>query len=500
MSQFKINENAITGIDILLNPLRKILSCICFALALNISFTSLAIAADILLPDLGDASSGLISPRQEYELGQNWLRFYRSRVPTSTDPFLQSYVERLIKKLSTYSDLQDKRLDILVVENAALNAFAVPGGVVGVHTGLFEYADTEDQFSSVLAHELAHLSQRHFARRIADQKDKSIPNIAALLASILIAATSGGEAGIAAISATRAAALDSQLRFSRQMEQEADRIGMETLVRSGKDPDAMPAMFENMLKASRFSRRPPEFLLTHPLTESRVSDAQLRAQQIRQRHIEDNEEYYYAKIRASLVHEANTQFAIRHFEDKVNNDDYNIKSSTYGLVLALTKAGRLEKAENTLAPLLNSNPDNLYFAVAQAEIEAQRENFDGALSLLKEKLKRYPNHHALNIRAAEILMQAGRYKASQVILTAHSKRRPKDDYIWYLLAEVHGLAGNIFQVHSTRAEYFMLNGLFDKAIIQLKNAMRLIEKDRHLHARIEQKLKKARKLREQARL
>ncbi len=470
------------------------------ALALNLAAISPSTAADILLPDLGDASSGLISPRQEYELGQNWLRFYRSRVPTSTDPFLQSYVETLIKKLSAYSDLQDKRLDILVVENAALNAFAVPGGIVGVHTGLFEYADTEDQFSSVLAHELAHLSQRHFARRIADQKDKSIPNIAALLASILIAATSGGEAGIAAISATRAAALDSQLRFSRQMEQEADRIGMETLVRSGKNPEAMPAMFENMLKASRFSRRPPEFLLTHPLTESRVSDSQLRAQQTRPRHFDDNEEYYYAKIRASLVHEANMQFAIRHFENKINNEDYNTKPSTYGLVLALTKAGRLEKAESALAPLLEAEPDNLYFVVAKAEIEAQREDFDAALSLLKNKLKRHPNHHALNIRAAEIMMQAGKYKECQALLTRHSQRRPKDDYIWYLLAEVHGLAGNIFQVHSTRAEYFMLNGLFDKAIIQLKNAMRLIEKDRHLHARIEQKLQKARKLREQSRL
>ena len=152
-------------------------------------------ANDLNLPDLGGASGGLISASQEYELGQQWQRVFRARMRTTSDPFIQTYTENLIKSLARYSDLKDKRLDIIVAENPTLNAFAVPGGVVGVHTGLFRYAETEQQFASVMAHELAHLSQRHFARQIDEQKNKSVQNLATLLASVLVLATAGGDAG-----------------------------------------------------------------------------------------------------------------------------------------------------------------------------------------------------------------------------------------------------------------------------------------------------------------
>ena len=484
----------------MLSPLRR-LAPLCWALCLSLLVVAQpSTAADVLLPDLGSANAGGITPRQEYELGQKWLRLYRSKVPTSSDPFLQSYVESLIQELSYSSDLSDKRLDVLVVENPTLNAFAVPGGVIGVHTGLFEFSDTEDQFTSVLAHELAHLSQRHYARRVADQKDKAIPMMAALLGSILVAVTAGGEAGIAAISATQAATIESQLRFSRQMEQEADRIGMETMVRAEKDPFAMGDMFENMLKASRYSRRPPEFLLTHPLTESRVSDAQLRAQQYTKKYHPQSREFYFAKMRAHLLHENNFQLAIRQLRNELKGNKYAEDVSTYGLTLALTRAGQLDEAETTLAPLLKDEPDNLHFIIAQAEIDAERKQFDKALDRLNGQFARYPRHHALNIRTAEILMKASRYKECEALLQLHSQRRPKDDYVWYLLAEVHGLAGNIFQVHTARAEYFLLNGLYDKALIQLENAKRLIKDDQHLEAKIDQRLAFVKRLQKDTKL
>ncbi|MFL0810756.1 MAG: M48 family metalloprotease [Agarilytica sp.] len=457
-------------------------------------------AADILLPDLGDASTGLITPRQEYELGQKWLRLYRAKVPTSSDPFLQSYTEDMIRGLSYYSDLDDKRLSVLVIANQALNAFAVPGGVIGVHTGLFEYADTEDQFASVLAHELAHLSQRHYARRVADQKEKALSTMAGLLASILLAATAGGDVGIAAISAAQAVAIESQLRFSRQMEQEADRIGMETMVRSGKNPEAMGDMFENMLKSQRYSQRPPEFLLTHPLTESRVSDAKVRALKYDQKFHPQSLEYQFARIHAVLANENNTQLAIRRLENELEGNKYPQDVATYGLVVALTRANKSEAAKKLLTPLLATAPENLYYLIAMAEIEAEEKNFDAALKRLREQIKRFPKHHALNIRFAEILMKASKYEECENLLLAHSQRRPKDDYVWYLLAEVHGLVGNIFAVHTARAEYFLLNGLYDKAIIQLENAQKIVKKDKYLLARVEQRLKYAMKLKVEDRL
>ncbi len=232
-----------------------------------------ATASNINLPELGDSSSALVSPHQERELGQTWLRMFRSRVLTSSDPILYSYIEDLLHGLVEYSELTDPRLEIILVKKAARKAGVVPGGVCGGQSGLFLYAESEDQLASVLAHELAHLSQRHFARGVEKRQKSSIPTMAAMLASLVLAATVGGDAGIAAMTATQAAALDSQLRFSRQNEQEADRIGMRTMVAGGLDPNAVPSMFERMLKSTRYSQRPPEFLLTHPVTESRIADS-----------------------------------------------------------------------------------------------------------------------------------------------------------------------------------------------------------------------------------
>ena len=450
--------------------------------------------SDIILPDLGDASSSIITPAQEYELGQKWLRIYRSQVFTESDPFIQDYLERLIRKMAIHSPLKDKRLEILVVDNSALNAFAVPGGIIGIHTGLFKFSQTEQQLSSVIAHELAHLSQRHYARTLSNQKANSIPTLAALLASILIAATAGGEAGLAALSATQATAAHHQLRFSRQMEREADRVGMETLVNSGMSPYAMPEMFEQMQKASRFQRRPPEFLLTHPLTQTRISDSHLRAQQYRKKQYPLSLEFQLVKSRALLSIEKNTQMAIKQFENAVLDNSFSPTASQYGLALAHIKAGNTDIAKKVLDELRASHQGNTYFDIAYAEALVEEENFEDAYKIFDKIRAAQPEYHPLNIRYAEALMKAGDYEECEKLLLTHVERRPKDDYVWYLLAEVHGLTGDIFKVHTARAEYFLLNGLFDKADIQIKNALNLVQDDKFTKARLEQKLAQIQRL------
>jgi len=471
---------------------RKLVLTLLFVPALNVG------ANDLNLPDLGGASGGLISAAQEYELGQQWQRMFRAQTQTSSDPFIQSYTESVINRLAGYSDLTDRRLDILVVENPTLNAFAVPGGVVGVHTGLYSFADTEQQFSSVMAHELAHLSQRHFARTIDEQKNNAIPNVAALLASILIMATAGGDAGIAALSASQAVMIDNQLRFSRQMEQEADRLGMATMVRAGMNPYAMPNMFEVMLHASRFQRRPPEFLITHPLTESRISDAKLRAQQYDKKQEPVNMEYQLVRVRAALSHENNMPLAIKSFQSELQGNTLSEDVARYGLSLSQLRAGRIEDAEKNNDILLKKSPDNLFFVIGKAEILAEKKQFDAAISLLKPKLELKPSNHPLNTKLAEIYMMAGRYAECEMLLQAHSKRRPKDVYIWYLMAEAHGLAGDILHVHTARAEYFLLNGIYSKAENHIRNALRMLEKDDRLFSQLEIKLKKIQKMKRES--
>ena len=480
--------------------LRKLFIRLCMSLLLAMATTSLTLGADLQIPDLGDPSGGLISPAQEYDLGQKWLRIYRAQVPTTRDPFLQVYVENLIRNIAAFSELKDRRLDILVIENATLNAFAVPGGIIGVHTGLFRYSETEEQLASVMAHEVAHLSQRHYARRIQQQKNATLPTLAAMLAGILIIATTGSDAGLAAISMAQAGALQAQLRFSRQMEQEADRIGMETLVRTGMSPHAMPEMFQQMLKAHRFQRRPPEFLMSHPVTESRISDSQLRAQNYKKRISPVNIEFQLVKARAELLHQQAGNVAVKKFQDELLGNRFTSEAAQYGLVLALIQARQFDDAAKELQPLREGSPKNVFYLVAEAQIATGKEDFDTAIKLLTNKLKTLPNHHALNVRLAEVLMKAGQYKTCKELLQKHVKRRPKDDYLWYLLAEVNGLAGHILDVHLTRAEYFKLNGLFDKAEIQLNNALRMSVKDEHMKAKITQELRQVRRLREDSRI
>ena len=256
---------------------------------------------EIKLPVLGDSLSGIVSKQQEFQLGRTWLKVFRSRVREFDDPLMQQYLENLIYNLATYSELENPNIELVIVNNPTMNAFAVPGGVVGIHTGLFAYAENEDQMVSVLAHELAHLSQRHFARGIESRRNSSAATLAGLLTGLVLAATVGGDAGMAAMAATQAMTLENQLRYSRSNEKEADRFGVRTMEKAGRDPGAVGDMFETMLKRLRYSGdRLPEFLLTHPVTEKRVSHARARTRGNSMRHYPDHPDNYLMKARAEV--------------------------------------------------------------------------------------------------------------------------------------------------------------------------------------------------------
>lgn len=451
---------------------------------------SMNAAAEIELPMLGDTSSSMISPVQERVLGQKWLRLYRSQVPTSSDPLIIDYLERLLGRLAAHSQLENKDLELVLVQNDTLNAFAVPGGIIGVHTGLLAYARTENQLASVLAHELAHLSQRHYARQLEQQKNMAAPFYAGMLASLVLLATSGSsDAGMAALATTQAAALDARLRFSRQNEQEADRIGMQTMIQAGLDPYAASEMFEEMLRGSRYGRRPPEFLLSHPVTESRISDARNRAMQYPRKQYEDNLEFQLMRTRIRVRSEETPQLAVRRFKGEVEGESASADASRYGLVLAYTDAQQFAEARAALKPLLEKDPQRLTYLIMANDIEVAAQNYKPALKDLETLLDKNPGSHPLIVRYAEALMKAGDYQGSAAVLERYSRQRNKDDYVWYLLAEVYGLAGNILGVHEARAEYFILNGVYDRAQIQLRNALKLAQGNFHRTALLEERLK-----------
>ncbi len=426
------------------------------------------------LPQLSEGSS-LITSQQERELGRQWLRLYRSHVPTSSDPLIVDYLEKLLAHLALHSQLQDRRLDLVVAENPTLNAFAVPGNVVGVHTGLLVHAQNEHQLASVLAHELAHLSQRHYARRLEQQRNMTLPVFAGILGGLVLAATGNVEAGSAAVMSTQAAAVDAQLRFSRQNEQEADRIGIQTLVGAGMDPYGATEMFDQMLHASRFTRQFPEFLRSHPITENRIADARNRAMRYPRREYPEDPEYQLVRTRILVAHAETPQQAVARFAGEVDGESRHPYASRYGLALSYKLAGRHREARETLQPLLTEEPERITYQLLAAEIDTAEGRHQRALERLTALVERHPNHYPAVVTYGEALMKAGDHSRSAQVLERLSRQRSEDPYVWYLLAEVSGLAGDILGVHEARAEYFVLNGVYDRALIQLRNAQRLAE-------------------------
>ena len=470
---------------------QKILSHICLALLLvgSLIANPYASHAEIQLPDLGDTSSIMISPTQEKMLGQRWLRAYRSQVPTSSDPLVINYLEQLFAQLIPHSQLVEKRIDLIVAENNTLNAFAVPGNIIGVHTGLLMYARSENQLAAVLTHELGHLSQRHYARQLEKQKNMMVPMLAGMLAGLVLAANSNSDAGMAAIMGTQAAAQQASLAFSRQNEQEADRIGMQTIVEAGFDPYGAADMFEQMVRANRLNRRPPEYLLTHPVSETRVADARNRAMQYPRKPAADDTEFQLIRTRVRVKAEETPQIAARMFKSELDKESEHPDASRYGWALALTEASQFDAARDALAPLLEKDPTRITYQIMRADIEIAAERYKAGIEILEAQLKQHPDSYPLIIRHAEALMKAGIYQQCADILDRYSRKRSNDDYVWYLLAEVNGLAGNILGVHEARAEYFILNGVYDRAQIQLRNALKMTKGNNYRTALLEERLK-----------
>jgi predicted Zn-dependent protease len=468
---------------------------LCYFIAAPVS----AQTEELKLPNLGESSTSLFSKEFEHQLGQTWLRIFRSQAPTENDPLLFEYLENLIYELVTHSKLEDRRVELVVVNNASINAFAVPGGVIGVHNGLLLYAQTEDELATVLAHEIAHLSQRHFSRGVEFRKKQAPINLAAMLAGLVIMATAGGDAGMAAISASQALAQDSALRYSRSNEQEADRVGMQTLVDAGMDPHAAPAMFERMLQASRYTGgdRIPEFMRTHPLSENRIADTRNRARQypksIRPAKLE------YQLMRARVVNQlANTpEEAVQRFRGELDGNPRSIEAARYGLVIALTNAGRADEAALELDSIWSGDPDRLEYLIADAEIDMLRAQPEKAVDKLLRQLNLSPGNHPLTMTYANALMKNQEPHIAEEVLVAQGKRRPTDPGLWYLLAEVQGLSGNIIGLHQSRAEYFILNGILDQAEKQLSYALKLVKNDYLTSAKINQRLKDVAEMRQQ---
>jgi pentatricopeptide repeat protein len=441
-----------------------------------------AMASD--LPSLGDASSAIVSPQQEHQLGRAWLSLVRGQVSQLDDPQLKDFVETSVYRLSETSQLQDRRLEFVLLNSPQINAFAAPGGIVGVNGGLFLYAQTEAEYASVMAHELAHLSQRHFARGLEAQQRMQIPVMAGLLAGIIAAAAGAGDLGIAAIASTQAAAMQEQRRFSRQNEQEADRIGLVNLEKAGFDPRAMPSMFERLMRQYRYDRKPPEFLLTHPVSESRIADTRNRAEQYKAEGITDSVRYQLMRARVQLTYEETPGMAAKRFRNMLDENP-QMEAARYGLAIAQIKSGQHKQAREALQPLLENSPNDVAYNLAQIELDMAANRLSDAQSRTTRLLTLYPNNYPVNQAHIDLLMKQGRIQEAERALDDMLKSRGKDPDVWYQVAEVRGLSGNTIGLHQARGEFFALVGDYNQALEQLDFAKRRANNNFQLASRID---------------
>ncbi|WLQ14939.1 M48 family metalloprotease [Hahella aquimaris] len=461
-----------------------------FPLLLSLTLPPAIHADESTLPELGDSSGAIITPAQEQALGQAWLRSLRSQLPTYADPLLTVYVRDLIYKLAPNSELQDHNLTTVVVDSNILNAFAVPGGVIGVNAGLFLYAQSEQEMAGVLAHEIAHLSQRHFARRLEESKMHTALNMAGILASVIIAATAGSDAGVAALASTQAYSIQEQLSYSRQNEQEADRLGLETLAASGMEPRAMSSMFEKMLRNNRYAQQFPEYLRTHPLTESRVSDTAARAANYPSGAYKEDPDYYIMQSRVLLHYAKNAEDAFNLFKAQSTGGTGNSRlAALYGQVISASKVERPQDAKEAMEQLLKIDGNRISIVVAYADWLAASKRNDEAIQLLNKHLQRNPSNYPLSMDLARLLNQRGDHKEAERLLRGLTSSYGAEPSLWYELAETHGLAGSIAELHQARAEYFYLTGNISKATQQLRQALSKSEGNYQRMAVIQKRMK-----------
>lgn len=458
--------------------------------------TSLSSQADEL-PTLGNASSNLISIEQEKKLGEAWLRSLRRQVSTFDHPIIEAYFAQTVYNLAPHSEVLDKDFRFVVVDSKALNAFAVPGSIIGINAGLFLHAVSEQEFVSVLAHELAHISQRHYARRLEQQRVSTPLALAGILTSVVIAATAGSEAGMAALASTQAMSVEAQLGFSRQNEEEADRLGIVTLYKSGYDPRAMPMMFERMYRQTRLQgENLPEYLSTHPLSENRIADTRNRATQYPVKPYRDNIEYHICKS-IIINHYADSPAAAeKYFNSLIEKGNTSqISGARYGLALALLSSAP-EQALSIFNSLLEEYPGHISIALAKAEAEYTAGNVEQASAQLEKLYQRNPSNYPISIKLAEFYMEVLRYAQAEAVLEQVVRNRPDSSLAWYQLAEIYGKTGKIQNVHMARAEYFVLTNRLDNSIEQLNLAKTKSKGDSQKQAVINKRLEEIRKLKE----
>ena len=446
---------------------------------------------NLSLPELGDRVSGVVSNDQEKIIGNEFLKQVYSQAPLISDPLIQEYSELLVYRLSEYSQVKDRNFNVLLIDDNSLNAFAAPGGVIGINGGLFLNAQNEGQFASVITHELAHLSQRHFARNILNSQDNNIASILVMVSAVAAAVATNNPT---AFMAGPAFLQQQSLRYSRLFEREADRVGFNNLINAEYDPSSMGEMFEQMAKLRRLAGdKIPEFLLTHPISSSRVTDAFNAADQVETPFNTKNSlNYQFIRGRLQIRYEDIPLNSVRKMKGLLEKDPYS-NENRYALSLAYKISGQHKEALKIINSLIIENPKNLILVNTKAEILLDEGKSEDALEVVNIFLNISPKNYPLSVLKAKILAYDKKLFAAEELIRDQLLRRNNDPYLWLYLSEVQRDSKNVIGYHQSRAEYYLLLGQYEDALNQLQFALKLTESNFQVSESIMTKINSTRK-------
>lgn len=445
------------------------------------------------LPDMGTSAGSTLSIGQEMQMGDYYVRQLRGSAPLINDPLLVQYINGLGMRLVSHANSVRTPFHFYLINNDQINAFAFFGGNVVLHSALFRYSDNESELASVMAHEISHVTQRHLARAMEDQKRNAPLTWVGALGSILLAMASP-QAGMAALTGTLAGTQQGMISFTRQNEEEADRIGIQVLQRSGFDPQAMPMFMGKLLDESRYSTRPPEMLLTHPLPESRLADARNRANQMRPVVVQSSADFYLAKARTLGMY---TNGDNKLGTDLLNAwDKGNIRQqhvAQYGRALLAMESNNFDQARKTLQPLLSADPQNPWYLDLATDIDLGQKKTGDAINRLKNARELRTNP-VLQLNLANALLQGGQPGEAATILNRYTFTYKEDGNGWDLLAQAEGALGNRDQELAARAESMALVGQLEQAISLLSSASSQVKLGSLQQARYDARIDQLREL------
>lgn len=454
---------------------------------------------ELRLPELGNDARLVVDTHQEQQLGCALLRRLRSQPTWSEDPIISEYLRRLGQKLLNKAPASAFPFRLLALNHPQINAFAFFGGHIVVHTGLISATTSESELAAVVAHEMAHLTQGHLPRIIAANQKLMPVTAAQVLGALALGALAGTDAGAHAVTAVMAGHVQQMLNFTREHEQEADRIGIQLLAKANFDPSGLPSVFSRLNNETRYHDKLPDYLLTHPLFESRIADAVHRAEHYSYRQSANSLDFNLIKAYLEVTQEPKSLKLIGQIHERIQKGQYADKTAAlYGYAIALSKHRRHEEALKILQQLVKTEPHSWLLRLAYGKELYAAKQTSLALKELAHLYELYPTNHPIVCTYLKTLLKEGQFREAANLL---KKLAPFDEDIFLprLRAETYAKNGHIAESHLWQAEWYALQNNFQEAIIQLEFALDKTTNDTALKEKISERLYKMKELQKEDR-